>query len=121
MGAPGELTLEDAITAFEQDLGKDVAILCASSLHLLSKMLAGIAHGTRYADAPPFTPDAMGRELHLAVAHAPNGYWSAKQAAFVDPDRGTWSSRVSISRGMKLEPLARAWRIKPPREDRTCR
>lgn len=62
--------------------------LRASSLHLLIKMLAGIAHGTRYADIPPFTPDAMGRELHLAVAHAPNGYWSAKQAAFVDPDQG---------------------------------
>lgn len=26
-GAPGELTLDDAITAFEHDLGKDVAIL----------------------------------------------------------------------------------------------
>lgn len=60
----------------------------ASSLHLLIKMLAGIAHGTRYADVPAFTPDAMGRELHLAVAHAPSGYWSAKQAAFVDPDQG---------------------------------
>lgn len=62
--------------------------LRASSLHLLIKMLAGIAHATRYADIPPFTPDAMDRELHLAVAHAPNGYWSAKQAAFVDPDQG---------------------------------
>ncbi len=66
----------------------DDADLRASSLHLLIKMLAGIAHGTRYADVPAFTPDAMGRELHLAVAHAPNGYWSAKQAAFVDPDQG---------------------------------
>lgn len=66
----------------------DDADLRASSLHLLIKMLAGIAHGTRYADVPPFTPDAMGRELHLAVAHAPNGYWSAKQAAFVDPNQG---------------------------------
>jgi len=66
----------------------DKADLRASSLHLLIKMLAGIAHGTRYADVPPFTPDAMGNELHLAVAHAPNGYWSAKQAAFIDPDQG---------------------------------
>lgn len=66
----------------------DDADLRASSLHLLIKMLAGIAHGTRYADVPAFTPDAMGRELHLAVAHAPNGYWSAKQASFVDPDQG---------------------------------
>ena len=66
----------------------DDADLRASSLHLLIKMLAGIAHGTRYADVPPFTPDAMGRELHVAIAHAPNGYWSSKQAAFVDPDQG---------------------------------
>lgn len=66
----------------------DDAHLRASSLHLLIKMLAGVAHGTRYADVPPFTPNAMGRELHLAVAHAPSGYWSAKQAAFVDPDQG---------------------------------
>lgn len=66
----------------------DDADLRASNLHLLIKMLAGIAHGTRYADVPPFTPDAMGRELHLAVADAPSGYWSAKQASFVDPDQG---------------------------------
>lgn len=66
----------------------DDADLRASNLHLLIKMLAGIAHGTRYADVPPFTPDAMGREFHLAVAHAPTGYWSAKQAAFIDPDQG---------------------------------
>ncbi|QPQ54375.1 hypothetical protein IC614_08415 [Allosphingosinicella flava] len=64
------------------------ASLRASSLHLLIKMLAGIAHGTRYSDVPAFTPDAMGRELHLAVAHAPNGYWSARQAAFADPGQG---------------------------------
>ena len=66
----------------------DDADLRASSLHLLIKMLAGIAHGTRYADVPPFTLDAMGRELHLVVAHAPIGYWSAKQAAFIAPDQG---------------------------------
>ncbi|MGA3679383.1 hypothetical protein [Pseudomonas graminis] len=66
----------------------DDAHLRTSSLHLLIKMLAGIAHGTRFADVPPFTPNSMGRELHLAVAHAPSGYWSAKQAAFVDPDQG---------------------------------
>nr|WP_140404690.1 hypothetical protein [Sphingomonas sp. CDS-1] len=62
--------------------------LRAASLHLLIRMLAGIAHTTRYVDVPAFTPDAMGRELHLAVAHAPSAYWSAKQAAFVDPDQG---------------------------------
>ncbi|MDK2757413.1 MAG: hypothetical protein KYX66_11800 [Blastomonas fulva] len=62
--------------------------LRASGLHLLIKMLAGIAHATRYADVPAFRPDAMGHELHLAVAHTPRGYWSAKQAAFVDPDQG---------------------------------
>lgn len=66
----------------------DDADLRASSLHLLIKMLAEIAHATRYADVPAFTPDAMSRELHLAVAHALSGFWSAKQAAFVDPDQG---------------------------------
>ncbi|MCI1301291.1 hypothetical protein [Acetobacter sp.] len=66
----------------------DDAGVRASSLHLLIKMLAGIAHGTRYANVPPFTPDAIGHALHFAVAHAPTGYWSAKQAAFVDPDQG---------------------------------
>jgi hypothetical protein len=62
----------------------------ATGLHMLVKMLAGIAHSTRYASAREinFTPDAMGRELHLAVATAPAGYWSARQAAFVAPDQG---------------------------------
>lgn len=72
--------IADAWTSNDADLR-------ASGLHLLIKMLAGIAHSTRYADTPPFTPDVMSRELHLAVAHAPIGYWSAKQAAFVDPDQ----------------------------------
>jgi hypothetical protein len=64
--------------------------LRASSLHTLVAMLAGIAEAARYADghAVRFTPDAIGRELHLAVARTPSGYWSAKRAAFVDPDQG---------------------------------
>lgn len=64
--------------------------LRASSLHTLVAMLAGIAEATRYADghATRFTPDAIGRELHMAVARAPSGYWSANRAAFVDPDQG---------------------------------
>lgn len=62
----------------------------AGGLHLLIKMLAGIAHSARYAAAyaTGITPDAMGRELHLAVAQTPSGYWSARQAAFVAPDEG---------------------------------
>ena len=64
--------------------------LRASSLHTLVAMLAGIAEAARFADghATRFTPDAIGRELHLAVARTPSGYWSAKRAAFVDPDQG---------------------------------
>lgn len=64
--------------------------LRASGLHILIKMLAGTAQATRYADAysTGFSPDQMGRELHTAVATAPSGYWSAKQAAFIDPQQG---------------------------------
>lgn len=60
----------------------------AGSLHLLIKMLAGIAHATLYADTPGFMPDTIGYELHPGVARAPSAYWSAKQAAFVAPDQG---------------------------------
>jgi hypothetical protein len=62
----------------------------AFGLHTLVKMLAGIAHTTRYADAlnMTFTPDPMARALHLAVATASSGYWSARQAAYVAPDEG---------------------------------
>jgi hypothetical protein len=62
----------------------------ATGLYTLVNMLAGIAHWTRYASTrdTSFTPDAMERELHLAVATAPAHYWSARQAAFVKPDQG---------------------------------
>lgn len=87
----------------------DDAALRASSLHLLIKMLAGIAHGTRYADVPPFTPDVMGYKLHFAVAHAPTGYWSAKQAAFVDPDQGeNYADLVIISLDFARNEIAAA-------------
>lgn len=59
-------------------------------LHILIKMLAAIAHTTRYSAGlgTGFEPDPMARELHLAVASAPSGYWSARRAAFVAPDFG---------------------------------
>ncbi|UPJ52972.1 hypothetical protein IVB30_17610 [Bradyrhizobium sp. 200] len=62
----------------------------AAGLHTLVNMLAGIAHWTRYAakQETGFTPGAMERELHSAVAAAPAHYWSARQAAFVKPDQG---------------------------------
>lgn len=62
----------------------------ATGLYTLVKMLAGVAHSTLYAKAreTSITPDAMGREFHLAVATTPAGYWSARQAAFVEPDQG---------------------------------
>ncbi len=64
--------------------------LRASSLHTLVAMLAGIAEAARSADghAVRFTPDVIGRDLHLAGARTPSGYWSAKRAAFVDPNQG---------------------------------
>jgi hypothetical protein len=57
-------------------------------LHTLVKMLAGIANTARFSQDLSFRPDAIGRELHLAVARSPSAYWSAKQAAFVWPDVG---------------------------------
>ena len=70
----------------------------AGGLHLLIKMLAGIAHSTRYAavHATGGTPDVMGRELHLAVARTPSGYWSARQAAFVAPNEGQSYADLAI-------------------------
>jgi hypothetical protein len=78
----------------------------AEGLHILIKMLAGIAHTTRYADAfaTSFSPDPMARELHLAAATTPSGYWSARQAAFVAPDYG------EIYADLVLESLAYAER-----------
>lgn len=62
--------------------------ICATGLHMLVKMLTGVAYTTRYANAwtAKFTPDTMGRELHSAVATAPLSYWTARQAAFVSPN-----------------------------------
>lgn len=57
-------------------------------LHTLVKMLAGIANTARFSQELSFRPDAIGRELHLAVARSPSAYWSAKQAAFVWPGEG---------------------------------
>ena len=62
----------------------------AFGLHTLVKMLAGIAHTTRYANAltMTFTPDPMARELHLAVATASSGYWSARLGGLCRAGRG---------------------------------
>jgi len=62
----------------------------AFGLHTLIKMLAGVSHTTQYvgAAATNFKPDIMAREFHGAVATAPSGYWSARQAAFVAPNEG---------------------------------
>lgn len=62
----------------------------ATGLYMLVNMLAEVAHSTRYARAQEtsFTLDAIGHELHPAVATTPASYWSARQAAFVAPDQG---------------------------------
>ena len=64
--------------------------LRAYGLRTLVKMLAGIAHSTRYqaASGTGFDPDPMTRVLHPAMSTAPSGYWSARQAAFIAPDHG---------------------------------
>ena len=62
----------------------------ATGLHMIVDALAGVAHATQYAIAleTGFRPDTTGREFHLAVATAPAGYWSAREAAFIEPDQG---------------------------------
>ena len=57
-------------------------------LHTLVKMLAGIANTALFSRDLSFRPDAIGRELHLAVARSPSAYWSAKRAAFIWPNVG---------------------------------
>lgn len=57
-------------------------------LNTLVKMLSGIANTALFSQELSFRPDAIGRELHLAVARSPSAYWSAKQAAFIWPDVG---------------------------------
>ena len=61
-------------------------------------MLASVAHSTRYAGSrdATFTPDPIRREFHLAIAHAPAGYWSARKAAFANPDQGEVYSELVI-------------------------
>lgn len=69
----------------------------AMGLHTLVKMLASVGHYSRYSHVRliGFEPDAMFRELQGAIAQAPSHYWSARQAAFVDPDQGrTYSELV---------------------------
>ncbi len=62
----------------------------ATGVYTLVKVLVGIAHSTLYPSLQEinFLPDALAQELHLAVATAPAGYWSARQAAFAEPDQG---------------------------------
>jgi hypothetical protein len=71
-------------------------VIKAGSIHLLIRMLAGIAHATLYAGAPSFTPDAMARELHLSAAHTPASYWSAREVAFIAPDQGSIYSDLVV-------------------------
>lgn len=62
----------------------------ATGIYTLVKMLAEVAHSSLYAKAreTAFTPGVMEREFHLAVACTPPSYWSARYAAFVEPDQG---------------------------------
>lgn len=81
----------------------------AMALHILIKMLAGIANAARFADPVEFKPDEIGRELHFAVARAPSVYWSAKQAAFIAPDEGiTYADLVIESLDHAREAVAAA-------------
>lgn len=64
--------------------------LRATSLNILVTMLAGVAHDALYREqlGPLIDPDIMVRELHLAIATAPRGYFSTREAAFVAPQLG---------------------------------
>lgn len=59
----------------------------ASALNILVKMLAGVAHSTRFAHdaAIAFTPDPLTAELHPAVAATPSRWFTARESAFVCP------------------------------------
>jgi hypothetical protein len=84
-----------AATVADGWLSKDAATQ-SQSLHLLIKMLAGIAHSTQYINAAFSNPDAMAREFHTAVAEAPVGYWTARQAAFVSPEQGQNYAKLTM-------------------------
>jgi hypothetical protein len=68
----------------------------SQSLHLLMKMLAGVAHSTQYVATAFAKPDAMAREFHAAVAEAPVGYWTTRQAAFVSPEEGQNYAKLTM-------------------------
>jgi len=61
-----------------------------SGLHMLVRVLFGVAHSFLYSKArdTPVPQDAMTLALHHLVDTAPIGYWCARQSAFVDPDQG---------------------------------
>jgi hypothetical protein len=62
----------------------------ALGIHGLVKMLGGIAFATRYPKAcqETFDADSVARELHVAIGSCASTYWTARQAAFVAPDKG---------------------------------
>lgn len=62
----------------------------AGALNILVKMLANVAHRTRFAvDAVvTFKPDPLTAALHPAVATAPSEWFSAREGAFIAPHLG---------------------------------
>lgn len=61
-----------------------------AALNILIKMLASVAHCTRFAKdvATTFTPDPLTAELHPAVAATPSRWFTARESAFVAPHLG---------------------------------
>ena len=62
----------------------------AGALNILVKMLASVAHGTRFNRdaAVTFRPDPLTTAVHLPAAATPPAWFSARSAAFVAPHLG---------------------------------
>ena len=60
------------------------------ALNILVKMLASVAHGTRFNRdaAVTFRPDPLTAAIHLTTAATPTAWFSARSAAFVAPHLG---------------------------------
>jgi hypothetical protein len=86
-GAPKEHIVIDASIA-QAWISEDIESR-AGAISVLVKMLASVAHTTRFArEAVTFKPDPMTAELHPAVAAAPSCWFGARESAFVAPHLG---------------------------------
>lgn len=88
----------------------------AYGLATLTRLLAGIAHRTLYANAydTSITLDSLSEPLHRIVSNVPITYWSARKTAFLTSDRQYDLSEFVI-KGLDsaAEVICDALRLKP--------